>query len=122
MTPIDSEHAALLKGIAKNLNNATARKVYADWLQERGNPGWIIVANYPLEQWPVWVGTSPRATGTRRGNASSEHWRLPWLEGEFHRDNRISNPKQRVKAILLAYANGELIVWRSGWTPPTRPA
>lgn len=38
MTPIDAEHAALLRGVARNLKDATARKVYADWLQERGTP------------------------------------------------------------------------------------
>ena len=108
MTPIDSEHAALLKGIAKNLNNATARKVYADWLQERGNPGWIVVANYPIEEWPVWAGNKPRARNPWVSGFTGEHWRLPWLAGEFHSNERISNPKSRVKTIVLAYANGEV--------------
>jgi uncharacterized protein (TIGR02996 family) len=110
VTPIDSEHAALLKGIAKNLSDATARKVYADWLQERGNAGWLIVAHYPIEQWPVWIGTQPRAKHSWYGGSfTSEHWRLPWLEGEFHAEKRLSNPKSRAKTIILAYANGETV-------------
>ena len=108
MTPIDSEHAALLKGIAKNLNDATARKVYADWLQERGNPGWLIVANYPPVQWPVWVGDKKRPKWSE--HRTGERWRLPWLEGEFRSKNRISQPASRIKTILLAYANGEVKV------------
>lgn len=110
MTPIDSEHAALLKGIAKNLNNQTARKVYADWLQERGNPGWLVVAYYPIEQWPVWAGTKKRARNPWVIGFTGEHWRLPWLEGEFRSMTRIPQPASRVKTILLAYANGELNV------------
>lgn len=107
MTPIDAEHAALLRGVARNLKDATARKVYADWLQERGNAGWMVVAYYPVEQWPVWVGDRPRAKNPWSVDAS-EHWRLPWLAGEFHRKERLPNPKSRVKTILLAYASGEV--------------
>ena len=106
MTSVDSEHAALLRGVAKNLNDATARKVYADWLQERGNAGWIVVANYPVEQWPVWAGQKPRAKNPWVSGFTGEHWRLPWLAGEFSQRERLSNPKHRTKTILLAYANG----------------
>lgn len=115
MTPVDSEHAALLKGIAKNLNNVTARKVYADWLQERGNAGWIVVANYPVEQWAVWAHEKKRAKnpwgyGAAVKPFTGEHWQLPWLEGAFYQTERISNPKQRTKTVILAYANGTVKV------------
>jgi hypothetical protein len=57
--------------------------VYADWLQEWGNAGWMVVAHYPVEQWPVWVGDRPRAKNPWSVDAS-EHGRPPWLAGEFH--------------------------------------
>jgi uncharacterized protein (TIGR02996 family) len=106
MTPIDGDHAALLRGIARNLNDATARKVYADWLQERGNAGWIVVAHYPPEQWPVWAGDKKRAKNPWVSGFTGEHWRLPWLDGEFYHRERLPNPKNRTKTILLAYADG----------------
>ncbi len=108
MTPICTEHAALLRGVAKNMKDRTARQVYADWLQERGNAGWIIVANYPVEQWAVWCGDQPRVKHAWITGYRNERWRLPWLEGEFRHDERLSNPRSRAKTILLAYANGKV--------------
>lgn len=39
MTPICSEHAALLRAVAKKPDDKDACRLYSDWLQERGNIG-----------------------------------------------------------------------------------
>jgi hypothetical protein len=52
-------------------------------------------------------GGRPRAKNPWSVDAS-EHWRLPWLAGEFHCKERLPNPKSRAKTILLAYASGKV--------------
>lgn len=107
MTPVCSEHAALLKAIAKNLQEYSAQDAYSDWLQEKGNCGWLIVKNYPPTQWPVWWGDSNRSRNYWSGGIrDAEYWSLPWLSGFFYHNKRIKQPSSRIKQILLAYADG----------------
>lgn len=107
MTPICSEHAALLKRIAKNLNDRTARGVYADWLQERGEPAWYVVANYPATLWfqeVQWPESRPLKT--KWGTYSTfTGYQLPWLEGSVA--ITAVNYLSRTKRILTAYAEGK---------------
>lgn len=107
MTPIDAEHAALLRGIAANTNNKIAQRVYADWLQERGNPGWLIVTSYPIADW--WTYYRVQGASDRPWDVTL-YFKLPWLESVVAtpRMRRISNPKERMKFILTAYANGRV--------------
>jgi len=107
VTPICSEHAALLLGVAKNLRNLTAQQVYADWLQERGNCGWLIVAEYPAKDWPRFVEGQTGWWQQRRGKCW-EVWRLPWLQGQVRLNLWTKNAPQRLKLILKAYAEGEV--------------
>ncbi len=104
MTPICSEHAALLRGIAKNTNDRTAQLVYADWLQERGNPGWVIVRNYHIRDWLI--NTHDRLNWKAR-TETQYGWRLPWLDGlvpvKFN-----ANGLSHVKQALTAYADGRI--------------
>lgn len=114
MIPICDSHAALLRKVAENLSAVESRRVYADWLQENGNCGWLIVARYPPEQWPVWVGNRKRAKNgwqayTQKGEYKVEAWELPWLSGTFTHSKRIPQPRSRVKQILLAYAEGSVV-------------
>ena len=103
MTPMCSEHAALLRGIAKNTNDKLAQKVYADWLQERGNPGWLIVLSFPIQEWAV-------------RQRPSWGYKIPWLEGEVYAEGMLSalgytkrtNAFYRIKYILNAYADGRV--------------
>ena len=106
MTPIDSEHAALLRGIAKNLKNETARKVYSDWLQEKGDPGWLIVASYPPEDWPIGFYPNDLSKSIKFQRGRGLVWKLPWLEGHILYTQFIGNRKSLVKKLLLSYANG----------------
>lgn len=56
MTPMCSEHAALLKCIVKKQKyDQTARLVYADWLEERDDPGYLIFRYYQPETWILMV-------------------------------------------------------------------
>ncbi len=103
MTPICTEHAALLRALARNTNDKGAQRAYSDWLQERGNPGWLIVVSYPITQWFVKICiTEPD---------SEEYpyygYQLPWLAG-WADYRSIGNPRSRIKYILEAYANGKV--------------
>lgn len=115
MTAIDSTHAALLRGIARNTNDDTAKKVYADWLMEQGNPGWVIVLNYRIQDWPI---ACTRAGETKKGRTryySHDHWKLPWLDGVVPNPrgpnawSPVTDPRSRIKQILNLYADGEAI-------------
>lgn len=110
MTPICSEHAALLKRIAKYPEDNTGRKVYADWLQERGEIAWLIVANYHPFVWPVRYRSTgePFVTSTNSGAAYyGGTFSLPWLEGKV-RVKGYQNFKVGFRWILEAFANGDL--------------
>lgn len=100
MTEIDSEHRGLLLAIAKNTNDKPAQRAYADWLQERGNAGWLIVLNYKIQEWPVWE------KGTKDDSWRS-YWRLPWLTGRIPYQS-ISHHLRRMKYILTEYAEGRV--------------
>lgn len=110
MTPICSEHKSLLLSVSKNLSDWMAQLAYSDWLQERNSPGYLIVARYPPVNWPVWVGDLPRTKWLPSYGHNGESWELPWLEGVFCSQKRISQPKARIKTILKAYANGEVLL------------
>lgn len=109
MTPICSEHAALLRRIAKHPEDNTACKVYADWLQERGEIGWLIVAHYHPYSWPVRYDSKGLLMVTTYNGGSShfDRWYgVPWLEGKV-----LIRPFQNFKIatgwILKAYAEGK---------------
>lgn len=114
VTPICSEHAALLRGIAAKTKDQTAQKVYADWLQEHGNPGWLIVTCYKAEEWYI------RCDDNGQPSRFGPNVKLPWLDGwmpplrytnnpqEPYR-RRVTNPTQRLKLMLEAYASGNVL-------------
>jgi len=105
-------HTVLLKALSANLNNEKARRAYADFLQEIGNPGWFVVANYPPVLWVVVAekgggsAYEPKDNSTRILAALShaERVALPWF-GVSVRSPKSSNMRGKVKAILGAYAN-----------------
>lgn len=98
MTPICSEHAALLKRIARHPEDRHCRKVYADWLQERGDPAWYVVANYEVAEWVKYrpVGYWRKSDGVGQ---------VPWLGEPLPVGG--PSPKARAKRLLLAYAEGK---------------
>lgn len=102
MTPICTEHAALLRALARNTNDKVGQKAYADWLQERGNPGWIIVANYPIQDW----FRQGRFEGGETG------YKVLWLDGYIPYDQMPGDVRRhhlrRIKFILGCYANGKV--------------
>ncbi len=110
MTPICSDHAALLKRIARHPEDRHCRKVYADWLQERGDIGWLIVDSYHPYSWPVEYHTVTRMQWDRKYNGGSSGtdrlFGVPWLEGKV-----LIPPYQNFKIvtrwILEAYAEGK---------------
>lgn len=102
MSPICSEHAALLRAVAKNTNDHGARDAYTDWLQEHSNPGWLIVQSYLPQDWATFVNQ-----GIAEWPDFTEWWRLPWLLGSVEIPP-LNHPLQRVKAILTEYANGKV--------------
>ena len=95
MTPLDDTHKGLLLALARNTNDGPAKMAYADYLMEINNPGHIIVLNYRIHEWPVWV------PGANWG------WRLPWLEGKTEY-KQISHHLRRIKWILTQYAEGRV--------------
>lgn len=110
MTPICDEHRALLRAVAKDIADEGAILAYSDWLQERQSPGWLIVANYNIVDWPVWMGgkTGWRQHHWMKGDCH-ENWKLPWLSGMIYFDHWVQQPRHRIKQILTKYANGEVV-------------
>jgi uncharacterized protein (TIGR02996 family) len=108
MTPIDSEHAALLKKVAANTNDQIAQKVYADWLMEHNNPGWVIVLNYRIQDWPIWCDENGVTSRGRVRSWNYRYWKLPRLDGVVV-DPAVSDPRSRIKKILNLYANLETV-------------
>jgi len=108
MTPIDSTHAGLLKGLAKNLTDVTARRVYSDYLQEQGNAGWYVVANYDPDVWPLWGGGETGWWVQRGIGECWEEWHFPWLEGVCHFDMWVQQRRNLIKRMLKAYAEGDV--------------
>lgn len=109
MTPIDNEHAVFLMALAKNTNDKTTQMVYADWLQEKGNAGWIVVANYPVHLWPVPVDESKGRSAWGKLNRRSPImcWRIPFLGGSVFVDvGATTDGRTIAKAVLRAYADG----------------
>lgn len=109
MTPICSEHAALLKRIAKYPEDHTGRKVYADWLQEREEICWVIVANYHPFVWPTEFGSNDQQLAYTTNKGASYHqttFGLPWLEGKV-KVKPYQNFKVGFRWIMEAFANGE---------------
>ncbi len=102
MTPICSEHAMLLRALAHNTNDKTALKAYADWLMERGNPGWLIVLSYKVHDWFVFEIRKSQQ------DWNIFYWRLPWLNGVVKRSD-TTHHLQRIKYILNCYADGKVI-------------
>jgi len=102
--PICEEHAALLRTLAHKLKDTTARRVYADWLQERDCPAWYVVANYPPKGWYTVV----KSRGViKEGRYTFAHAteivaHLPWLEGTVTVEGNTE--PVRTKRLLLAYA------------------
>lgn len=115
MIPICTEHAALLRTVAKNIKDRTAIRAYSDFLQDQNCCGWLIVAAYDPEDWPVWMGgntgwsAATAATGGY-GKKVSENWKLPWLSGSVRFDKWVQQGRHRIKYILEAYANGEVLL------------
>jgi uncharacterized protein (TIGR02996 family) len=112
---IGVDERALLKAVAKNLNDRAATAAYSDWLQDQGNAGWVVVANYPVDQWAImtggavpswWARHLNRQEGKARGSGYPTTWRLPWLEGEVTLPEWKEQPRHRTKAILTEYAEG----------------
>jgi len=111
VTPICSEHAALLKRIADNVQDFTAQKVYSDWLQERDNAGWFVVSMYPIEDWSITIPEPPYfyASGGVYVNgvrATMCEVRLPWLAGKVEVLD-VPRTKSLIAAVLKAYAEGK---------------
>ncbi len=118
---LDSTHSALLRGIAKNLKDQVAIGVYADYLQEIGSGGVLIVRHYPIKDWPVWLNPerasarrwkSKRAwLGVEKGYSRKPYqniWSLPWLEGRVVFETWHEQGSSRIKQILMAYAEGRV--------------
>lgn len=105
MTPICTEHAALLRCIAKNTNDRTAQLVYADWLQEHDNPGWFVVRNYDIRDWLIWTHAG---LTWRQRNETPEGYRIPWLDG-IVRVTKNGSRRSYIKQALNAYADGKVI-------------
>lgn len=102
---IDTDHAALLKAVARNTNDKVVQKCYADFLMERNNPGWLVVLNYPIQDWYVKDCEDVEWTW---GRLPAGYWRLPWLEGRVRR-GWISHHLTRIKYILTEYAEGRTV-------------
>lgn len=109
MTEIDPEHSLMLRAVAHNTSDLTAQRAYSDFLQERGNPGWMIVASYPISDWPVWVTGKTGWWTERVGQVCTEVWKLPWLPGAVRFDKWVKQPRSRIKQILIAYADGRVV-------------
>lgn len=99
---MDDTEKALLKKIAENLNQQTVINAYSDYLQEIGNPGWLIVKAYNPK---VWSLPCPINSWSDYGKWRRV-WRLPWLVGRVEIDYS-SNWRTRLKKILNLYAEGK---------------
>jgi uncharacterized protein (TIGR02996 family) len=108
VTTVDDEHAALLRGIAKNLNNRAACLVYADWLQERSNPGWFTVANYPSWEWVLPADPSQNRLSWGKVPKRVLEWRLPFLFGYVRLKESTTNLRTVTKTVLALYADGRV--------------
>lgn len=117
MTQMDSTHSALLLGIALSLKSEPARLVYSDFLQEHNDPAWFTVRHYAAEDWPIWLNWE--AEWKRRGKATKKHWQpaapayindwsIPWIDGVVKFNRWITMPLTRTKAILTAFAKGDV--------------
>lgn len=101
---MDPTESGLLKAISVNLNAVDPVRAYADYLNENGNPGWLIVANYPPRQWAV----SANGHESRWSLNRERRWKLPWLDGVAVLPKANSNWRTRLKAILNLYAEGQV--------------
>lgn len=105
-------HTVLLKALSANLNDEKARRAYADFLQEIGNPGWFVVANYSPVRWVVVAekgggsAYEPKDNSTRllASLSYADRVALPWL-GVSVRSPRSNNMRGKVKTVLAAYAS-----------------
>lgn len=110
VTPICDEHAALLKAVAKNTSDIQTQEVYADWLQERGNAGWIIVVNWPCWEWMKYVDYDDTPESLKGYRAAL--WKIPWLDGvvKYSPKNWTNNVRLKAKGVLTEYAEGKAVV------------
>lgn len=99
MTPIDDTHKGLLLALSRNTNDKGAVLAYCDYLQEQSNPGWLIVKNYRLHDWPLYHRETVAVCG----------YKLCWLDGYVPYDYRQSNHHlRRAKYVLKSYAEGNV--------------
>lgn len=111
VTPIDDEHAALLKGLADNTHNPELIRAYSDWLQENGSPGWLIVNNWPIWEWSRYVKYQDLPSTLKNDRSfwgSGSAFAIPWLPGVVE-ISRTSHHLQRIKRVLTEYAEGRYV-------------
>ncbi len=121
LTELTDKHRSFLRTIAKNLNNQPAILAYADFLQDDGNPGHLIVQSYAPVDWPQmfdrWAEMYGKTVALGAKKADWTKWwtwsyrhRLPWLPGwvDMGQCTGAFNPRSRCKFILNEYADGRV--------------